>query len=399
MTTNHRQTVEKRSDKSPRRAQDAATPTSKKQAPLGFLSAYLKNWFPRLWRFFYGVKIPNSKRYEDYCETTRSTVLAKDQLGQAGERYMFEWLCNQPRAQVVACNTENYYCEIDIVFLDHMMPDKDGIETLHEMRDLTDNPNRTTTAVCLTANAISGAREKYISEGFDDYLTKPIDADKLEEMLIKFLPEEKVVLSGDKGEPQEEEKPLPDWLLQCEGIDTEQGVKNCGGTEEYLSVLERFHSAVSDKADEIENFISGNDIKNYTIKVHALKSSARIIGAMDLSEKARLLEEAGNENNIDYIKENTAELLSRYRSYINILSAVSEKSEDLPDIPGEMLTDAYGGLSEFAQIQDYELARMVVDSLKEYRLPETDEDRFERIESKLALMDWDGIREILKEVE
>ncbi len=119
MTTNHRQTVEKRSDKSPRRAQDAATPTSKKQAPLGFLSAYLKNWFPRLWRFFYGVKIPNSKRYEDYCETTRSTVLAKDQLGQAGERYMFEWLCNQPRAQVVACNTENYYCEIDIVFLDH----------------------------------------------------------------------------------------------------------------------------------------------------------------------------------------------------------------------------------------------------------------------------------------
>jgi len=287
----------------------------------------------------------------------------------------------------------------DIVFLDHMMPDKDGIETLHEMRDLMDNPNRTTTAVCLTANAISGAREKYISEGFDDYLTKPIDADKLEEMLIKFLPEEKVVLSGDEGEPQEEKKPLPDWLLQCEGIDTEQGVKNCGGTEEYLSVLERFHSAVSDKADEIENFISGNDIKNYTIKVHALKSSARIIGAMDLSEKARLLEEAGNENNIDYIKENTAELLSRYRSYINLLSAVSEKSEDLPDIPGEMLTDAYGGLSEFAQIQDYELARMVVDSLKEYRLPETDEDRFERIESKLALMDWDGIREILKEVE
>ena len=287
----------------------------------------------------------------------------------------------------------------DIVFLDHMMPDKDGIETLHEMRDLTDNPNRDTTAVCLTANAISGAREKYISEGFDDYLTKPIDADKLEEMLIKFLPKDKVVISEGEGEPDEEDKLLPDWILQCEGIDTEQGVKNCGGSEEYISVLERFHSAVSDKADEIETYFTGNDIKNYTIKVHALKSSARIIGAMELSEKARLLEEAGNENNVDYIKENTAELLSLYRSYKNILSPVTEKPADLPDVPGDMLADAYGGLSEFARIEDYELARMVVDSLKEYRLPETDEERFKRIDSKLALMDWDGIREILKEAE
>ena len=120
---------------------------------------------------------------------------------------------------------------------------------------------------------------------------------------------------------------------------------------------------------------------------------------MELSEKARLLEEAGNENNIDFIKENTAELLGLYRSYENILSSVTEKSDDRPDIPGEMLADAYGGLSEFTEIQDYELARMVVESLKEYRLPEPDVERFKRIDSKLAQMDWDGIREILKEAE
>ncbi len=287
----------------------------------------------------------------------------------------------------------------DIVFLDHMMPDKDGIQTLHEMRDLPDNPNRDTTAVCLTANAISGAREKYLSEGFDDYLTKPIEADRLEEMLIRYLPEEKVVLSENDNEVQEEEKALPEWLLQCEGIDAGKGVENCGGTEEYMSVLNGFHSAIKDVADEIETYYNNDDIRNYTIKVHALKSSARIIGAGDLSEKARLLEEAGNDNNIDYIKANTAELLKSYRSYDRILSAVSEKSADRPDIPEEMLADAYGGLSEFTEIQDYELARMVVDSLKEYRLPEADEERFKRISSKLAQMDWDGIREILKEAE
>jgi DNA-binding response OmpR family regulator len=287
----------------------------------------------------------------------------------------------------------------DIVFLDHMMPDKDGIETLHEMREMPDDPNGDTVAVCLTANAISGAKEKYLSAGFDDYLTKPIDADKLEEMLIRYLPEEKVVLSESDREPHGEEKPLPEWLLHCVGIDPGQGVVNCGGTEEYLSVLEGFHSTVSDRADEIEAYYDNGDLKNYTIKVHALKSSARIIGAMELSEKARLLEEAGNENNIDFIKEKTAELLGLYRSYENILSSVAEKSDGRPDIPGEMLADAYGGLSEFTEMQDYELARMVVDSLKEYRLPEPDVERFKRIDSKLAQMDWDGIREILKEAE
>ena len=77
----------------------------------------------------------------------------------------------------------------DIIFLDHMMPGKSGIETLHELKKQKDSPNINTPAVCLTANAISGAREKYISEGFDDYLTKPIDSGRLEELLISYLPD------------------------------------------------------------------------------------------------------------------------------------------------------------------------------------------------------------------
>ncbi len=287
----------------------------------------------------------------------------------------------------------------DIVFLDHMMPDKDGIQTLHEMREAQDDLNRNTYAVCLTANAISDAREKYLSAGFDDYLTKPIEADRLEEMLIRYIPKDKVVLAKGGNEPCEEEKALPEWLAQCEGIDAAQGIVNCGGTDEFLSVLSGFYSFIGDGAGEIENYYNNDDLKNYTIKVHALKSSARTIGATELSKKARLLENAGDENDVEYIKENTAELLRLYRSYQSILSPVSEKSSDRPDIPDDMLSDAYRGLSEFAEIQDYELARMVVDSLKDYRLPEADEERFMRINSKLSQMDWVAIKEILKEAE
>ncbi len=84
----------------------------------------------------------------------------------------------------------------DVIFFDHMMPDKDGIETLHELKMQPDNPNLDTPAVCLTANAIAGAREEYISEGFDDYLTKPIDPEKLESMLREYLPKEKISISN-----------------------------------------------------------------------------------------------------------------------------------------------------------------------------------------------------------
>ena len=103
-----------RSDKRAAKAADAATARAKP----GFLSRYLKWRSPRLWRFLFGFKVPKTKRYEDYCETVRPTELEKDRLGQAGERYVFERLVSKPRVKVLACNTENYYCEIDIVFLD-----------------------------------------------------------------------------------------------------------------------------------------------------------------------------------------------------------------------------------------------------------------------------------------
>jgi CheY-like chemotaxis protein/anti-sigma regulatory factor (Ser/Thr protein kinase) len=85
----------------------------------------------------------------------------------------------------------------DIIFLDHMMPGKDGVETLKEMKELKDNPNADTPVICLTANAISGAREEYIKDGFDDYLTKPIDPEYLDKMIMDYLPGEKIERTGN----------------------------------------------------------------------------------------------------------------------------------------------------------------------------------------------------------
>ena len=287
--------------------------------------------------------------------------------------------------------------KFDIIFLDHMMPEKDGIETLHELRGQPDNPNLGTPVICLTANAISGARERYLAEGFDDYMTKPINADRLEELMIRFLPGDKVVIAKEEEEPEKEEAPdLPEWITACEKIDTEAGITNCGGREEYLTVLTRFLDTLEDKAAEIEDFYNSGDLRNYTIRVHALKSSARIIGDMDLSEKARLLEAAGNADDMDFIKANTAQLLQEYRAYGTIRGS-EEQAEDLPEIPADMLADAYESLLLVAEQMDYDSVKLILDSVSEYKLPPEDEKRFKKIRNAFNEFNYDGIVQAIKQ--
>ena len=212
----------------------------------------------------------------------------------------------------------------DVIFLDHMMPDKDGIETLTEMKGITDTPNTDTPIICLTANAISGMREMYTNAGFDDYLTKPVDAEKLEMMLIKYLPEEKVTVSSYNDDTNDQEaaasgnddtddQALPDFLYGIKEIDIDAGLTYCGDAEDYIMALEMFLGSAEKKAEEIENYWAAGDIKNTTIKVHALKSASRAIGALELGEFAARLEKAGNNGESETLDAKLSELISGYR--------------------------------------------------------------------------------------
>lgn len=178
----------------------------------------------------------------------------------------------------------------DIIFLDHMMPDKDGIETLKELRADKDNPNRQTITVCLTANAVSGAREKYIAAGFDNYLTKPINPDKLEEMLLDYLPTEKVHATSDAPAEitiQAESPP------KYEHMNIATGLQYSDGEDMFRSVVELFCSLKDANKQKIQRAFAGGDWKNYTVFVHALKSTALSVGGEKCSALARELEQAG----------------------------------------------------------------------------------------------------------
>ncbi len=304
----------------------------------------------------------------------------------------------------------------DVIFLDHMMPDMDGIETLHSLKAETDNPNLNTPSVCLTANAISGAREKYLAEGFDGYLTKPIDSEELEATLLRYLPSEKVLApeegnfsnGGDTGAAAE----LPDWLLKIEEIDPRAGLLRCGGEECYLETLKIYGEGAAVHADEIEAFwrhagdVSAGDdrardIDNVTIKVHALKSMSRIIGAEALGALAEKLELAGKAGDTAALDAELGSLLARYRALGMALSPLytsagkERNEEDLPPISEKELRDAYDSIREFAAGLDPDSVNYVLDRLSEFHLPEDDRERVEQLRRAVSSLDWDRINEIL----
>ena len=290
----------------------------------------------------------------------------------------------------------------DIIFLDHRMPGIDGIETLQKMKVLPHNLNKETPVISLTANAVSGARAEYIQAGFQDYLTKPINSSALESMLIKYLPEDKVVISKETQEVEQsnEDRKIPEWLKQVEGLDVFDGITHCGGVELYLEALTVFAQSVANGAKEIEDFFNNADCKNYTTKVHALKSSARVIGAKELSERAKRLEDAGNSGYVNEIKENTPELLKLYRNYgtkLAPLCKVEEDDSDKPLIDESELVEAYETMKEVAASFDYDSLMFVFQSLDEYRLPDSEVERYKQLKEAAAKLDWEKINALLKD--
>ena len=294
---------------------------------------------------------------------------------------------------------KNHY---DIIFLDHRMPGMDGLETLRHMKKLPHHLNEHTPVISLTANAVSGAREEYMAAGFDDYLTKPINSAQLEMCMIKYLPEEKVTRSLTDGDnaATADETPLPEWLKATPGLNTAEGLKHCGGTTAYLDALTVFANSVSANADEIERYYKKEMWHDYTTKVHALKSTAQVIGAAELSEKARRLEKAGNSGYIDEIKQHTDNLLYLYRGYGQILRPLITPTEDTaatekPLIDAAELADAYEAMRDMAASFDYDSMMSVFDSLKSYRLPDKQAALVKEIKLAAAKPDWDKVRELL----
>ena len=203
----------------------------------------------------------------------------------------------------------------------------DGTEAMKEIRKFEGEKGKKTPIICLTADVIRGARERYLEQGFDDYLTKPVDGTELEMMIMKYLPDEKIDLSIPE-EAADEGKSEDEWVtkLREADIDVETGLSYCGeDLEIYQTILEAYIDEVKPKTENIISSYAAEDWKNYCVYVHALKSTSKTIGAMELSELAATLEAAAKSEDIDVIRKNHDMALQMYGEVVANLEEIIKK--------------------------------------------------------------------------
>lgn len=252
---------------------------------------------------------------------------------------------------IEACGKQDF----ELIFLDHMMPGMDGVETLKKLRKMQADTGRIFTIVAFTANAVSGAREMFLREGFDEFIFKPIENSELEHVLKKVLPKASIRYIEDcrktdetgQENPQDEnlpyaeekcilENPEGDRMsaLQKAGIHTDSGLRYCRDDAEfYMELLGQFVQSSGKKQQEIERFYGQKDFGNYRIAVHALKSTAKMLGADTLSEMALQAETALKNHDEKFIAEHHEELMDEYRNVVQAISHVIDGEDDRKSLP------------------------------------------------------------------
>ncbi|MCM1468201.1 MAG: response regulator [Alistipes sp.] len=275
-----------------------------------------------------------------------------------------------------------------IIFMDHMMPEMDGIETLHEIQKLSDFPNEDTPVIVLTANAMSGAREGYLKEGFADFLTKPIDGDILEQTVERYLPENMVERPEEDGQEEKEQPAGNDYEEYLSyGISIANGLSLAKNDEEMYLELVKMFLRDRGKQEEMRQFIENRNGKDYAIWVHGLKGNARTLGADMLADMAFEHEKQSKAGNMEYVETHWEELLLLWEKTL-------EGFQKFIDIYGGEETDKYGMAEcdgEILRLTEQDFAE-VADLLEDF---ETDK-AVERLKAWLGSPLETSVRELVK---
>lgn len=256
--------------------------------------------------------------------------------------------------------------DFDCVFLDHMMPEMDGVETLHKIRQKPGLYYQSLPVIAFTANAIGGAREMFMSEGFNDFIAKPIELSVLERILRRYIPSQMQIVVEDEagGQTASGKTDAPDPAAKADGfrvpqtaaenkpaskkeapfredtsasgrlrlsragVNLEHACAYCGDEEGFREIVAIFHAEGDRRRENLAHYFAQQDWKNYVICVHALKGNAKGIGADDLSAAAKDLEFAGKENRIDFILQHHEPMMAQHDA---ILAALTDNAFVYPE--------------------------------------------------------------------
>ena len=289
----------------------------------------------------------------------------------------------------------------DIIFIDHRMPEMDGIQTLHAMKQMTENLCAGKPCIALTANALSGVKNMYLSEGFDDYLSKPVNPVKLEEMIRNYLPKE--YLEEFQPLPEHNKTDYSDFIKQVKAlpsINSALALTNCASEELLLNTIRQFYSSIDKNLSEIQNFFKNKDWENYCIKVHSLKSTSRLIGAEELSKISELLENFSYSKEENKISEPHKELVKMYSDFkleLEPLVKNPEKKAKKTKISKKKLSEKMQQINACALSFDIDGLDKIVAELSEFTLPLDFSEKFDKIRLCVQNVDFKQLRSLLSE--
>ena len=289
----------------------------------------------------------------------------------------------------------------DIIFMDHMMPGMDGIEAAEIIRKDCGDNGRAPVMVALTANTMEGMREHFLMCGFQDFISKPLDRNEMNQLLLRWVPEK--YRQADNA--QEEAKPFCPEEFQIEGLDMGAAMQYYSGDEEgFVELLELYFIDGKRKAALLRELVQ-SDILRYQIEVHGLKSASANIGAMDVSAMARAQENAAIQGDREFIDGQFPLLLAEYETLLASIGQFlqrrrqeAELKEKLPALPAQQLREqTASALEELKHFRSQQCAGLV-DEMLRHELPKDVQEKLVQIREQLRLYEDEYAEELLSQL-
>ena len=299
--------------------------------------------------------------------------------------------------------------KFNMIFMDHMMPEMDGIEATKIIREECGLNGRSPVIIALTANAMAGVREKFLNCGFQDFIAKPLDRKPLNEVLSRWIPNayKKVQLNDDDG-ASDSQPEITFEDIHIRGIDVEEAKKHHSGeVEDFVELLNLYYMDGKRKSSYLMELLEKEDYKDYGIEVHGLKSASANVGAMELSAQAREHEDAATRGDVDFIKMHSSELLACYDRQVEEIKKFLDHRQEVTDEgkSGEvmnidsasLLRELKNALEKLEDFKSKDCAH-VIENLLQYDLNQNEAEKIKEIQGQLKMYEDDIAEKLLREM-
>ena len=295
----------------------------------------------------------------------------------------------------------------DIIFMDHMMPEMDGIEAFHKIRETKDSPNADTPVIVLTANAITGAKEKYLEEGFDDFLTKPVVPEKLEKLIQDLIPAERQKPGHARpAESTSAQTESTDDLPPVEGVDWDYALLKLKKKDILQGVISDFRLTAASELKTLQGMYdsilaehSEDAYKEYRIKVHAMKNSAAMCGALQVSSLARVLEFAARDMDSTTLTSVMPVFVKEWSKLKDLIDgAFGGSSEEKPVIDRDLFKQYLTSLGSAMEELDTDTADAIIEEFGQYSFEPAEQETIDELAVAVKNLDSDAAAELINKL-